>query len=132
MDAADVWGEQIENAKRIVLVVKEHVGGVEVHLEVGRFQIVKRPAQERSRFLPGLEGDDDTRLAGQISDLRERVEERLAFRRADFRNETGVQHDVRQPELTACGRAPLNRSIRSGRVAGSPKPPDFSIVCGEV
>ena len=105
--AADVRGEQVEHRQRVVLVVQQHVRRVEVHPQGRAHQVVECAAEEGGGLLTRLEGDNDIRLLGQVADLVERVEERLAGRVAHLGDEPGVQHQVRQAEFFGAGERPL-------------------------
>ena len=126
-------GPRISTArKRIALVVQEHVGGVEVHLQVGTFQLVERPPQQVGGFLAGLKGDGHAPRLCQGADFAERVEERLAIGVVRFGQETGVQRQVGQAEGAGAVERPGEAFEAFRTVAGLPKPPVRWMVCGVV
>ena len=101
-------GPRISTARRrIALVVEQHVGRVEVDLQIGALQIVERPPQQIGSFLARLESDGDAARHGQVADSAKRVEERLAVRIARLRQEAGVQRQVGQAERTSALQGPL-------------------------
>ena len=117
VDAADVGAEDLHRPQRIALVVQEHVGGVEIHLQVGAFQLVQGAAQQVGALLAGLEGDGDALGLGHGADLAERVEERLAVGVVRLGQEPGVQRQIRQAEGAGAVERP-GEAFEAGRPVG--------------
>ena len=74
MDALDRVAEKFDGADRVAHVVEEHVGGVEVDLEVGGLQVVEGLLEEFSGLLAGLKGESDAVFAGDLTGLGQCVE----------------------------------------------------------
>src|SRR5579884_227521 len=98
VNAADVRSQNLHGPQRIALVIKQHIGRIEVYLQIGTFQFVERAAEQVGGFLAGLESDGDALLGSQGADLAERIEERFAIRTSRLRQEAGVQHQIGQPQ----------------------------------
>src|SRR5579875_3856545 len=98
VNAADVRSQDFHGPKRIALIVKQHVGGIEIHFQIGTLQIVEGAPEEIGGFLPGLEPHGDAFFGGQGTDLAERIEKRFALGIAWFGQKAGVQHQIAQSQ----------------------------------
>ena len=124
VNAANVRAEDFHRPQWIALVVQQHVRRVEVHLQVRALQFVECQAQQVGRLLARLERDrlrpwrrparrPDRACRGMVCDPGRPA--RAGNRRAA---------SGRSGPGRACAPAPsAGAPARSGRVAGSPKPP---------
>src|SRR5579875_441205 len=98
VNAADVRSQDLHSTERITLIIKQHVGRIEIHLQIGALQFIEGEAKQVSSFLAGLKGDGDAFFCGQGTDLAECVEERFAIGMSRLRQESGVQHQIGQSQ----------------------------------
>ena len=124
VDAPDVGAEDLDGVDRVAHVVEEHVGRVEVDLDVlGDFSSSRVRRSSKADSWP-VSKARVTPLSAAIWPALARVSSmRFAAGVADLGQEPGVERQVGQAHRDGPVERPGERSSRSGRVAGSPKPP---------
>ena len=133
VDGADVRAQDLDGPDRVAHVVEQHVGRVEIDLDVGRLQLVERPAEQVGGLLAGLEGQGHPSSAGELAGLRQGVEHRRAVGIVGLGQEAGVEHQVGQAQRQGAVEGPLQPLEPLARARpGLPKPPVSLIVCGVV
>ena len=72
---ADVLAQNLHGPDRVAHVVEQHVGRVEVHLQVRALQVVERQPQQVGRLLARFERQSDALVGGELAGLGQRVQE---------------------------------------------------------
>ena len=66
--------EDLDRPDRVSHVIEQHVGRVEIHLDVRRLQLVERRRKQVRGLLPGLERQGHAAFPGKVAGPGERVE----------------------------------------------------------
>src|SRR5437867_8294092 len=92
--------ERAQCVDGIAFVVEDHIGGVEIHANVGAIQPDEEGAESFGSLLPGFKGEIDSLGGKSVRDQDYALEQFLKGWIAFLeRKETGVEGDQLQPQL---------------------------------